>query len=223
MAAVVSTSVAQTAPPPPLTYSLLKGSQLTDDCPVCGRPTIMVPMTGTFRLSVLEDNPLFVRYRVTNVSFTAGSPSGANYTVIGGGTYQQGGEVAVQQGMALNVQINNGFISTLGLLTNATQAVSVPWPQIRISLDQTNGTITQVYHLDVVAAPALQFTSLNLDPQTGNLRLEWTGSAGAVRLEGATNAAGPYFPVASNLSGGTIQVAGALTNQTQFYYRLHQE
>ncbi len=215
--------LAQILAPAPVTYSLLAGSQLIDDCPVCDRVTIPVPMSGTFQLLVVESNPLFVRYQVTNVSFTANSPSGSAYTATGGGTYQQGGEVALQQSMALDLQIGNGFTSSLGLLTNTDQAVLVPWPQIRIGLDQTNGTFVQVYRLDLVAAPALRLVSLNPNLQTGDLRVEWAGETGPVQLEGATYAEGPYLPIGSKLAGGTFLVVGALTNHSQFYFRLRQE
>jgi len=212
-----------TAPMLPVTYSLLAGSQLINDCPVCARPSMPVPMTGTFQLMVLESNSLFTRYQVTNVSFTASSAAGANYRVTGDGTYQQGGEVAIQQSMALSAPIDNGGESTLALMESATEIVSMPWPQIQIGLEQTNGTSFHIYHLDIVAAPALQFTSINPTPQKGGLGLEWTGNAGPVQLEGATNATGPYFPVASNLVGGTFQVSGSLTNQAQWYLRLLQK
>ena len=45
----------------PWAYLLLDGSTLTDDCPICGRPTIQEPMRGTFQLRLLESNPLFAR------------------------------------------------------------------------------------------------------------------------------------------------------------------
>lgn len=146
---------AQTLPEPiqPWTYTLLEGSQLTDDCPVCGRPTIVVPMRGRFELRLLETNPLFNRYAVENISFTAGGPPGFTYKVTGHGTFRMGGEVALVQEMSLEVEVDNGTTKTLCRLTNATSAVQRPWPMIRIDLDQTNGTPTQVYELDLAAAP----------------------------------------------------------------------
>ena len=77
-------------------YILLEGSYLVDDCPVCGRPTILQPMRGTFELVLQEENPLFTRYLVRNVSFQAGSSNGWLYKVKGDGSYQIGGEVALQ-------------------------------------------------------------------------------------------------------------------------------
>jgi len=135
-------------------YILLEGSYLVDDCPVCGRPTILQPMRGTFELVLQEENPLFSRYSVRNVSFQAGNSAGWLYTVKGGGTYQIGGEVAIQQQMTLQADINNGYTNKLCYFTNVIEAIERRWPMIKISLTQTNGTFTQVYELDLVAAPA---------------------------------------------------------------------
>src|SRR6185503_364683 len=43
----------------PWHYTLLTGSELIDDCPVCGRPTFSFPLRGSFGLQLLEENPLF--------------------------------------------------------------------------------------------------------------------------------------------------------------------
>ena len=138
---------------PVAAYILLEGSYLTDDCPVCGRPTILQPMRGTFELVLQEENPLFSRYLVRNVSFQAGIPGGIYYKVKGEGSYQIGGEVAIQQQMTLQADINNGYTNKLCYFTNTIEAIERRWPMIQISLVQTNGTFTQVYQLDLVAAP----------------------------------------------------------------------
>ncbi len=135
------------------TYTLLQDSQLTDDCPICDRIPIVVPLRGKFDLRLLEENPLFARYGVENIDFTATGPLGPNYKVTGQGAYQVGGEVAVVQEMMLEVQIDNGATKTLCYLTNETGMVQRRWPMIKIQLHQTNGTISQVYHLELAAAP----------------------------------------------------------------------
>src|SRR6185436_10949919 len=78
---------------------------------------------------------------------------GAGYRVTGSGTFQIGGEVALRQEMFLQVQIDNGFTSRLCYFTNTTTAVDRLWPMIDITLEQTNGTFTQVYTLRLAAAP----------------------------------------------------------------------
>ena len=135
----------------PWTYLLLNDGTLIDDCPICGRPTILESMRGTFQLRLLESNSLFSRYAVENISFTAGSTR--HYRVTGAGTFQIGGEVAVVQRMSLQVRIDDGFTNRLCYLTNAPAAPGRPWPMIDISLEPTNGTVTQQYSLRLAAAP----------------------------------------------------------------------
>src|SRR6266540_652039 len=144
----------------PWVYRLLDDSTLTDDCPVCGRPTIQVPLRGTFSLRLLTQNPLFSRYAMEDIQFTA---RGGDYRVTGSGTFQIGGEVALVQEMFLQVQVDNGFTSRLCYFTNSTVAVDRLWPMIDITLDQTNGTFTQVYSLRLAAAPLREiwFSTVN--------------------------------------------------------------
>ena len=148
-------TVGPVAPPlpfsPPLRYMLLSGSFLQDDCPICGRPTVQEPMRGTFDLRLIESHVLFSRYRMENVSFTAGS-SGA-YTVTGQGDFQIGGEVAVTQKMSMNVDINNGFIITAATLKNDPVPPPRSFPMMDATVVQTNGTQTMVYTLRLTAAP----------------------------------------------------------------------
>src|ERR1035438_3827159 len=90
-------------------YALVTGSQLVDDCPICERPTILAPLTGTFTLSILDQNPLYTRYELTGISFHAAAQTGMEYKVVGSGIYQVGGEVAILQDLFLDVAIDNGF------------------------------------------------------------------------------------------------------------------
>ena len=156
-------------------YVLLEGSYLIDDCPACGRPTILQPMRGSFDLLALDNNPLFSRYELRNISFIAGSKTTIAYRVTGGGIYRIGGEVALLQDLTLQVSIDNGFTNKSSFFTNQLESLGRPWPMIETSVDQTNGTLTQVYHLNLVAAPMREiwfstvsgFTSANL-PQPNN-------------------------------------------------------
>jgi hypothetical protein len=134
-------------------YTLVNGSQLTEDCPVCDRVTVPVPMTGTFELRFLGQGPLFADYSVENVAFTAGQPGGRTYKVSGHGTYRIGGEIGVQQDLALEVTIDNGSTNTPCEFTNALPLVARHWPMFRAETDQTNGTLIQQYRLEISAAP----------------------------------------------------------------------
>lgn len=121
----------------PQKYTLLAGSELIDDCPICARPTIVAPVTGTFDLQLVNQNPLFSRFELLNISFHAGTNPGPEYKVTGSGLYQVGGELALVQNLSLDVWINNGFTNTQALCTNTNTAVNQPWPKIQVSVDQT--------------------------------------------------------------------------------------
>jgi hypothetical protein len=58
--------------------------------------------------------------------------------------------------------------------------------------------------------------------QTGNLRLEWKGNGGQVRLERAENVDSPYSPLTPITTDQAFEDASVLTNRTQRFYRLRQ-
>src|SRR5688500_3277200 len=80
-----------------LHYSLLAESRFYDDCLICGRPTIAVPLHGTFTLTLGEVNPLFTTYRIEDVAWVGRIGTNVHYDIRGSGTYTVGGEVAVRK------------------------------------------------------------------------------------------------------------------------------
>jgi hypothetical protein len=178
-------------------------------------------MTGTFRLHFLGQGPLFTRYETQEISFHAGTNGGAEYWVSGLGTYQFGGEVGLSQDSFLDVQIDNGIEKTSALCVNGDRAVKQTWPEIQITGVQTNGTITKVYSLALVAVPALQFRAIIPDRKTGNVHLQWDSNGGQAQVERAGVVGGPYSPISPITTDQTFTDMGALTNRALFY-RLHQ-
>jgi hypothetical protein len=134
-------------------YTLLEGSELTDDCLACGRPTIQVPLRGSFNVSLQDENPLFATYEVSDIEFVGGSGFGQTYEVKGRGTYRIGGELALIQEMFLTVRITRDSTVTEALLEAKSSIVQRLWPMLRVELSQTNGTPFQVYDLVLAAAP----------------------------------------------------------------------
>ncbi|MBI2929624.1 MAG: hypothetical protein HYY24_28510 [Verrucomicrobia bacterium] len=152
------------------TYTLLEGSYLLDDCPVCDRPSIPQPMRGTFELALVEEMHPFARYELRNLAFAAGSIGGRTYKVAGGGTYSLGGETWVEQNLTLEVHIDDGLANQLCYLTNSSPDVTRGWPILELTAIQTNGTFAQVYHLTLVAAPVREIwvsTASGLTPGAG--------------------------------------------------------
>lgn len=137
-------------------YSLLPDSYLLDECPPCARPSIRQPLRGKFDLRLVEENPLFSRYAVEELVLTAGSAGGRFYKITGQGTYTVGGEVALIQNLELQLWIDDGQTNRLCVLTNATPQVSRLWPILAATVVQTNGTFTQVYEMNWLAAPLIE-------------------------------------------------------------------
>jgi hypothetical protein len=137
---------------PAAVYTLIDGSLIVDDCPVCDRVPIVLPLRGTFEVTLVNENPLYYTFAIGNMSLTA-QGNGFAYKVTGGGTYVFGGELALLQHLDLEVVIDNGISPTLCHLTNAPGTVTRPWPMLQVAADQTNGTLVQQYRLELNAAP----------------------------------------------------------------------
>src|SRR6185369_277467 len=118
-----------------------------DECPVCDRIPIIEPLRGTFNLTFLDGNPFIARYRMHDIAFVADGVFGRTYKVTGEGVYTLSGEVAVLHDLTLQVQIDDGNSNKLCFFTNAVPFTDRWRPMMEISVDQTNGTISQTYHL----------------------------------------------------------------------------
>jgi hypothetical protein len=173
MLMVASVALAPTAygqsSSPPWVYTLVNGSQLLDDCPICDRVSIPVSLRGTFQLRLLVAGPIFSSYAVESISFQAGSPAGLTYKVTGQGIYTFGGEVANVQTLSLTLLIDDGVNPVLGYFTNDSSLVARQWPMMQVSVTQTNGTAARVFHLGINAAPFREIWFSTAQPFTAGL------------------------------------------------------
>jgi hypothetical protein len=154
---------------PPWVYTLVDGSQLLDDCPICDRLSRPVPMWGTFQLRLLVQGPLFSSYALENISFHAGTPGGITYKITGQGIYEFGGEVASQQHLTLTLLIDDGVNPVLDCYTNDSSFVTRWWPMMQISVTETNGTSSRTYHLGINAAPFREIWFSTVQPFTAGV------------------------------------------------------
>jgi hypothetical protein len=138
---------------PVVTYTLLDGSYFVDDCLICGRPTILQPLRGTFDLVLIQNTPPYYKYAVRNIDFTASPGWAGEVRLTGGGTYVRFEEFARLQNMDLAVQVKDSYTNHPAFFTNDTVVAEKPWPLIQISLTQTNGTLLQTFSLNLFAAP----------------------------------------------------------------------
>jgi len=131
------------------------GSVFTDDCLPCGRPTIIVPIAGTFLLGKVAENPLNTYYRVDSIEFVSLLDSFFLY-VTGSGSYLQGGEVALVQGMDLELKVEETGLTTSGaILASGNVHVAVTLPKIDVDLEHQNPESDfHVFSLTIIARPA---------------------------------------------------------------------
>jgi len=135
-------------------YTLLEGSYFVDDCLVCGRPTIQLPMRGTFELVLQQDTAPYTRYAIRNLDFTAGVDSSLQKHITGEGTYTRFEEFAILQDMTLTTQVRDTWTNRAAFFTNDTRIVQQPFPLIQADLTQANGTLLQTFSMHLLAAPA---------------------------------------------------------------------
>src|SRR6266581_9487643 len=134
----------------PWAYLLLHDNFLLDDCPVCDRISIPVPMRGAFKLRLIDETPISSRYALEDINFTAGDRP---YLVEGGGTFEISGEVAVTVLVSLELQIDDGFTKKVCYLTNSPSGLDRRLPMMDITVAQTNGTPAHTFTLRLAAAP----------------------------------------------------------------------
>ncbi len=209
-------------------YQVLAGNWFLDNCAVCDRPTILVPLRGGFDLALIDSNPLFNRYHLFNLRLTDGAAK-PDYEITGEGTLQIGGEVAIQQQWRLDVNVTTPAGGRRAILTNESAMVERRWPMLATSLAEDGGSLTSQYFLNLPAAPVRELwfntvrglTSGVTDPpnrisaadvltDTGRVVRRGQNLLAAVGLSAATDASVDAFDV---LPGG--EIAFSLTAPAQ--------
>jgi hypothetical protein len=132
-----------------MSYMLLEGSTLLDDCTICGRPTFAVPLRGTFLLAFREENPLFTTYDMEKITFTAANGTFL-YSISGEGIYEIGGEVALTQRMQLKLQVND--LPDIEL-SSGQVLIQRYWPMIEVEVSEEPVDPLRVYTMHLIAAP----------------------------------------------------------------------
>ena len=149
-----------------LTYTLLEGSYFVDDCLICERPTIQLPMRGTFDLVLQQNTPPYTQYAIRNLDFTAGVGTSLQKRITGDGTYTRFEEFAILQDMTLATQVRNTWTNRAAYFTNNARMVQQPFPLIQADLTETNGTLLQTFS---TKQPGRQWAALGMGQRGGCL------------------------------------------------------
>ncbi len=148
-------------------YRLEAGSQLTEVfcLPPCACPyhEIVGGVTGTFVLTLDHQDPLFRYYTVSAVDWRA-ELAGVPTAITGSGTYQVGGEVAVQQRIQLDLLVGQDVVRHYDSgLVMADPSSAFP----RIGIAATTEFTCRRNELAILASPApVQGCYANCDGST---------------------------------------------------------
>ena len=171
---------------PVVDYVLLPDSRLTDDCLLCGRPTIPEPMAGHFRLQQLLVPGPFSYYTVEDFTFVSGVNGAVWHSGSGTGSYRQGGEVAVSQDMTLDLAVTNFTAVSQAHFTNGTPEVTQTFPNLQLRLIQSDGTFTHELSIDLHAEPVVNLPLRLLRADAADMVLAWPASYGSGTVFRAT-------------------------------------
>jgi len=116
----------------PVLYRLDSGSSFSQGCyPPCLCPLFSTnDIRGTYTLTFDHQDPLFTWYRAENVNWTV-TLNGTDTRITGSGTYKRGGQLAVQQQMALKLSVGGAPKETFD---SGLVGVSDPFPKIDITI-----------------------------------------------------------------------------------------
>ena len=211
---------APTPPSPVASYSMSNGSQIVQECLLCGIVTDPTPLSGHFGLRTIESNSLFSTYKVEDLVLQSSGTNGIQYLVTGDGYYQV--SAGGTQEFVVSISVAHNGVQETAVLTNDDLAIQQPWPNIQSSLVQSNVVSGQQYHLKLFASLTSSTFTIRAENQGGNLRLDWTSGGSKFQVEQAAAVQGPYVaigPVTTNLF---FEAAGAFTNSPAAFYRLRQ-
>jgi hypothetical protein len=149
-------------------YQLSKGSTFTDDCLPCARATIPIPIQGSFRLTQVDADPLFVVYRVDDIDFKPVAAD-SDLHITGLGRYKQGGEVALLQTMTLQVTTSSSAYGRAGTLDSDAGPPGAVFPSLDVSLTEKEPpTLFHVFSLRIVADPESSGTEFRRGDPNGD-------------------------------------------------------
>lgn len=131
-------------------YRLSKESTLLDDCLICGRPSIELPLEGTFLLTLENIGDVTDWYRVAAVDLHT---TDRQYLVSGSGSYLTRlgvGGVIDTQSLSLEVAING----EAGIKLESGEAkVEVALPALDIQVEEQTSSQVRVFTLHLIAMP----------------------------------------------------------------------
>jgi hypothetical protein len=130
IALVAALATGARAGEPAVPYQLEAGSSYDVGCNgPCDCAVTRYPLSGTFELRRVDENPLYTTYAVEAFA-VAFERAGRTVTIVGTGEYRHGGEVAIQHQLQLDVAIDG---DTHLLFDSGWVGGGSEFPEIRIA------------------------------------------------------------------------------------------
>jgi hypothetical protein len=142
-------------------YKLLEGSSVVDDCLICGRPTIWIPIRGSFDL-VGTGNPQI--FQITNLVFTSDYSAKPEWRITGAGTINIG-----NGDPALTADVTIQRLDTIEKLhfTNAPPESVRIFPMLSLLGKESPASLLREYSLRLFAAPIREVWFSTTEPVGG--------------------------------------------------------
>jgi hypothetical protein len=128
-------------------YILLSESTILDECLICGRPSFLLPLRGSFDL-LSTDAPN--AYDVLNIDF-----SREDYQITGHGTLIFDPENKTQEAQFELTIHRTGLDPETLAFTNEVKEVTRDLPMLDFAVRESPGSFTRLYTVSIVAAPIL--------------------------------------------------------------------
>ena len=197
----------QTSAPPGGNYRLDEGSTFERGCfAPCACPGgPRLPIRGTFRLTPSGSDPLFEYYAVTNVDWTVFQPDGMTLSIVGSGTFEIGGEVAIAEELSLDLLVGSDSVQHFD---SGIVVPQVPFPRVDLTIS-IHGVFCHDTVIQVLARPfpqlAVERDVIRWDPDPPAAFYEVVrGDLGSLRVSGGDYRAATEECVVNDLAVNSI-------------------
>jgi hypothetical protein len=151
------------------------------------------PVTGTFLLTPSGYDGLYNTYAVTSVNWHV-PINGADMIVTGSGTYKVGGEVALLQELALDLQLGGAQV---GHFDSGLVPVAAPLPDLKVTISTNHQyCFDSAFNINASPAPAPQLR-LGL-ASTNQIVLSWPVSAASFVLKESSDLTATNWTTVTN-------------------------
>jgi hypothetical protein len=127
-------------------YQLIEGSAVMDECLLCGRPSIWIPLNGAFDLVGTSDPQVF---RMQNVAFASDYTDKPEWRITGVGTVDRSNGPE----LTADIVIQRLDATESIHLTNAPPEGARIFPMLSLIGNESPATFVRQYRLRIYAAP----------------------------------------------------------------------